>query len=323
MLRTRFTDLVGCEVPIQQAGMGGVAMPPLVHAVSAAGGVGTLGGVMIPPPALAAMLDHLRAQTDRPFGVNFLIPFVDPEAVRIAASRARIVEFFFGEPDTRLVELVHAGGALACWQVGSRAEAIAAEGAGCDLIIAQGVEAGGHVRGTIGLLPLLDQVLAAVAVPVIAAGGITTGRSMAAALAAGAEAVRVGTRFVAAEESVAHPEYVQALLAAQAEDALYTETFSKGWPPPSPHRVLRSCIEAARAGGDEGEVIAQMALGEARIPVPRYAPNPPTLGTTGELRAMAQYAGQGVGSVTRRQAAGEIVREMAAEAEGMLHRWGS
>lgn len=318
MLTTRFTELVGCEVPIQQAGMGGVAMPPLVHAVSGAGGVGMLGAVMIPPPVLIGMLDGLREQTRRPFGVNFLIPFVDPEAVRIAASRVRIVEFFYGDPDAQLVEIVHAGGALACWQVGSRAEAVAAERAGCDLIVVQGVEAGGHVRGQLSLLPLLDQVLDAVAVPVVATGGIATGRAMAAVLAAGADAVRVGTRFVAAEESTAHPEYVAALLAAQPEDAVLTQTFSLGWPH-APHRVLRSSIEAAQAGG--GEIVGEMAMGEARMPIPRYATPCPTLGTTGDLAAMAQYAGQTVGSVTRRQAAGEIVREMAAEAEVLLRKW--
>lgn len=318
MLTTRFTELVGCQVPIQQAGMGGVAMPPLVKAVSEAGGVGTLGAVMIPPPALAGMLDGLREQTRRPFGVNFLVPFVDREAVRVAASRARIVEFFYGDPDAHLVEIVHAGGALACWQVGSRAEAIAAAHAGCDLIVAQGAEAGGHVRGSVSLLPLLDQVLEAVDIPVVAAGGIATGRAMAAALAAGADAVRVGTRFVAAEESAAHPEYVRALLAAQPEDAVLTETFSRDWPH-APHRVLRSSIEAAQAG--DGEFVAEMAMGEARMPIQRYAPPCPTLGTTGDLAAMALYAGQTVGSVTRVQPAGEIVREMAAEAERLLRKW--
>lgn len=318
MLRTRFTDLVGCAVPIQLAGMGGVAMPPLVRAVSAAGGLGTLGAAGFPVPPLVGMLDALRAQTERPFGVNFLIPFLDREAVRAAAGRCRVVEFFYGEPDARLVELAHEGGALACWQVGSRAEAVAAERAGCDLIVAQGVEAGGHVRGTVGLLPLLDQVLDAVRVPVVAAGGIASGRAMAAALAAGADAVRVGTRFVAAEESAAHPEYVGALLAAEAEEAVLTETFARDWPQ-APHRVLRACIAAARTA--ESEIVGETAMGEMRMPVPRYAPPPPTLGTTGELGAMALYAGQGVGAVRRRQPAGEIVRELAEQAEEMLRRW--
>lgn len=316
---TRFTALMGCVLPIQQAGMGGAALPPLVHAVSEAGGVGTLGAAGIPLTALTGMLDGLRAQTIQPFGVNFIVPFADPDCVRLAASRARVVEFFYGDPDTRLVETVHTGGALACWQVGSRAEAIAAERAGCDLIVAQGVEAGGHVRGQLGLLPLLDQVLDAVAIPVVAAGGIATGRAMAAAMAAGADAVRVGTRFVTAAESAAHLAYIAALVAAQSEDAVLTETFSLGWPQ-APHRVLRSAIEAVQAS--DGEIVGERVMGEAeRMPIRRYSVFAPSLGTTGDLAAMALYAGQAVGSVTRRQPAGEIVREMADEAEALLHRW--
>ncbi len=152
----------------------------------------------------------------------------------------------------------------------------------------------------------------------VATGGIATGRAMAAALAAGADAVRIGTRFVAAEESAAHPEYVRALLAAQPEDAVFTETFSQGFPH-APHRVLRSSIAAAQAGG--GEIVAEMAMGEAHMPIPRYAPPPPTLGTTGDMAAMALYAGQTVGSVTRVQPAAAIVREMAEEAERLLRKW--
>ena len=125
-------------------------------------------------------------------------------------------------------------------------EARAAAGAGCDFLIAQGIEAGGHVRGRIGLLPLLDGVLDAVNVPVLAAGGIATARAMAAALAAGADGVRVGTRFVAAAESAAHPAYQEALLRAEPEDTILTEAYSANWPN-APHRVLRGCIEAAQA----------------------------------------------------------------------------
>src|SRR5690606_38454118 len=135
---------------------------------------------------------ELRVRTPAPFGVNFLIPFLDEDALRIAASHARVVEFFYGEPNARLVDIAHSGGAFACWQVGSAPEAIAAERAGCDLVVAQGVEAGGHVRGTTGLGALLPQVLDAGRVPVVAAGGIATARAMASALAAGADAVRVG-----------------------------------------------------------------------------------------------------------------------------------
>src|SRR5207247_10757963 len=139
-----------------------------------------------------------------PFCVHFLIPFLERECLEVAAARGRVVEFFYGDPDRDLVQTVHAGKALAAWQVGSVDEARAAVDVGCDFIVAQGVEAGGHVRGRIGLLPLLEQVLEVVDVPVVAAGGIGTARAMAAALATGASAVRVGTRIVAAVESTAH-----------------------------------------------------------------------------------------------------------------------
>src|SRR4051794_29092170 len=108
------------------------------------------------------------------------MPFIDHACVEAAASRARVVEFFYGEPDPKLVQKVHAGGALAAWQIGSVKEAQQAQDAGCDFIIAQGIEAGGHVRGKIGLFPLLELVLDKVTVPVIASGGIGTARSMAA-----------------------------------------------------------------------------------------------------------------------------------------------
>ncbi len=318
MLTTRFTTLVGCRVPIQQAGMGGVAMRELAGAVAEAGGLGMIGGVRLPAPFLAAMLDDLRGQTGGTVGVNFLMPFLDRACVEAAAARCRVVEFFYGDPDPDLVALVHAGGALACWQVGSVEEAVAAADAGCDFVIAQGVEAGGHVRGRIGLLPLLEQVLGRVNVPVVAAGGIGTPRGMAAALAAGADAVRVGTRFVAAAESRAHPAYKDALVRARAEDTVLTEAFSVMWPG-APHRVLRSAVEAARACPDE--VVAQIEIGGTVLPVPRLAVPAPTVATTGNVQAMALYAGESVAAVRAVQPAAEIVRELCEGAEQLLRKW--
>jgi NAD(P)H-dependent flavin oxidoreductase YrpB (nitropropane dioxygenase family) len=319
MLATRFTELVGCRLPLQQAGMGGVTTPALALAVTEAGGLGMLAGASLPPDALAALLDGLRGQTDGAFGVNFLMPFVNREAVRAAATRARLVEFFYGDPDPELVELVHAGGALACWQAGSRAEAVAAVRAGCDLIVAQGVEAGGHVRGVTGLLPLLESVLDDVNVPVLAAGGIGTGRAMAAALAAGAAGVRVGTRFVLAAEADAHPAYQDALIAAEPEDTVLTEAFAVRWPD-APHRVLRSCLDAAHAF--TGATVGTLQRGDASIAIPRFATVPPTRATSGEVAAMALYAGESVGAARTVQPAAEIVRELVDEAAALLGRWG-
>ena len=176
MLDTAFTRLVGCEVPIQLAGMGGVLTPELAAAVSNAGALGqiTLGG--IEPAEANQRLDKLASLTTKPFGVNILIPYLDKAILSDAVHKARVIDFFWGDPDPELVRVVHGAGALCSWQVGSVAEAVAAEKAGCDFIIAQGVEAGGHIRGTLGLLPLLTQVLDKVKVPVLAAGGIGSGR---------------------------------------------------------------------------------------------------------------------------------------------------
>ena len=317
MLRTRFTELVECSVPLQQAGMGWIAGPGLAAAVANAGGLGMVAMPMLPALALEDMLHSLKAQTTGAFGVSFLVPFLDRDAVAVAARLARVVEFFYGDPDAALVELVHTQGALACWQVGSVEEACAAAQAGCDLLVVQGTEAGGHVRGQRPLFPLLQEVLEAVTLPVVAAGGIATARAMAAALAAGSSAVRVGTRFVATPEADAHPAYVAALLAARGEDTVLTEAYSVLWPD-APHRVLRSAIEKAQSLDEE--VVGGAQLGDQSIPIPRLAPMAPTRTTTGAIDAMALYAGQAVGAVQAAQPAAEIVRELAAGAERLLRK---
>ena len=297
-IATRFTQLFECAHPLQQAGIGGLASPDLAIAVARAGGVGMLSGVL----GQAVLTAQLDAVPDGlAVGVNFLMPFLDRSAVETAAERCRYVEFFWDEPDAALVARAHQGAALVGWQVGSADEARAAQDAGCDVVVAQGVEAGGHVWGTTGLLPLLDEVRTVVDVPLIAAGGIGTGRAMAAALTAGADAVRVGTRFVAATESPAHPDYVDALIHATAADTELTTAFGADWPD-APHRVLRACIDAGTARGD-----AQ-----------RWSSEWPTTAHTGEVMARALYAGQSVGAVRSRQAAADIVAELVGDAEALL-----
>jgi NAD(P)H-dependent flavin oxidoreductase YrpB (nitropropane dioxygenase family) len=295
---TRITEMFGCPHPLQQAGMGGVATPDLATAVARAGGIGMLSGT-VGRDGLAGHLDAVPV--DAPIGVNFLVPFLDRAALEEAASRSAFVEFFWAMPEVGLVEIAHDGGARVGWQVGSADEARSARDAGCDVIVVQGVEAGGHVRGVVGLLPLLDEVCSVIDLPVIAAGGIGTGRGMAAALAAGADAVRVGTRFIAAQESTAHPVYVNALIGATAADTVLTTAFGDGWPD-APHRVLRSSIEA-------GE---RLGSGQS------WTPDWPSSTHTGQVEARALYAGQSVGSVRSRQTAAEIVVELVEEAERLL-----
>jgi NAD(P)H-dependent flavin oxidoreductase YrpB (nitropropane dioxygenase family) len=299
-METRFTALFGCVHPLQQAGMGGVASPELAVAVSAAGGLGMLSGT-VGAATLAGHLDQVPANL--PVGVNFLVPFLDHDALDHAATRTSLVEFFWGEPSPELVAAAHGGGARAAWQIGSVSEALTARDAGCDVLVVQGVEAGGHVRGTVGLFPLLEEVRHLVDVPLVAAGGIGTGRAMATALSAGADAVRIGTRFVAARESHAHPVYVEALIASRAEDTTLTTAFGDGWPD-APHRVLQSCLEA----------------GDARGAAQSWTPNWPTIDCDTAPEARALYAGQSVGAVHARQAASEIVAELVTGARAHLAR---
>jgi len=317
MIETRFTQLLEASAPIQLAAMPGVSTPSLVSAVAAAGGVGMLPAPLMSAEALASSLDELRERTSGAFGVNFLIPFLDLECVTVAARKSRLVEFFYGDPDPQLVEHVHSLGARVSWQVGSLAEAIAAERAGCDLVVAQGTEAGGHVRGQTSLLPLLSEILGAVQVPVVAAGGIATARDLAAVLASGASGARIGTRFVAAAESGAHPSYVKALIDASAPDTCLTEAFSVMWPN-APHRVLRSSIAAAEEL-PEG-VIGEIRLGGKAVPVQRFSVICPTTETVGNIEAMALYAGESVTNVRRVQPAQSIVSELISDAEDALNR---
>jgi nitronate monooxygenase len=324
MLRTRFTDLVGCTVPIQQAPIGGCANPRLAAAVAEAGGLGMVSVTGNPPEIVAAELDEARRLSAGPIGAHFFMLVVDPasapESVAAAAERAPVVDFFYADPDPALVDIVHAAGALASWQIGSVEEARAAVDAGCDFVIAQGTEAGGHVRGQTGVLALLDAVLSAVDVPVLAAGGIGSGRALAAVLAAGADGVRIGTRFVAAEEAEAHPRYVEALIAARPTDTLRSDTFALDFPG-APHRALRSSIAAAEAF--QGDVVGEVLIPSGDlVPVHRFQKLTITRHVSGAIEAMRHWAGESVGGVTRVQPATEIVRELAGEAEHLLRRWG-
>ena len=316
-METAFTRLVGCRVPIQQAGMGATATVELAAAVANAGALGMLGTAGLPGHLVTPALESLASLTDGPFGVNFLVPFLDRDVVEATASRARVVEFFYGDPDTGLVDMVHQAGALVSWQVGSAEEARAAAGAGCDLVVAQGTEAGGHVRGQTSLLPLLDAVLGTIEVPVVAAGGIGSARSVAAVLAAGAAGARVGTRFLAAEEADMHPQYLEALIAAGPGDTELTSTFSTWWD--APHRVLRSCIAEAEAVEGDDTLVGEVTWADgSRLPIPRFCVMHPGKTTTGRIEAMALYAGQSVGSVREIQPAAAIVAELAGGAEKLL-----
>jgi nitronate monooxygenase len=301
---SRFTELVGCELPIQLAGMTRVATAPLAGAVSNAGGLGMVGIGRTPRAALEIIIDDLAALTTKPAGCTFIVRYLDRDALTLAAERLGIVELFYEWPDPALV----LPGTITGWQVGSVDEARAAVDAGCDYVVAQGIEAGGHVRGSVPLKRLLSEVRDAVDVPVVAAGGIGSRAEVDAVFAIGADAVRIGTRFVAAHESDAHPEYVQRLVDASAADSVLTDLFEVGWPD-APHRVLASSLVAALSDGPNpaGQLIG--ADGSVTS-LARRGATPPSTTTTGDIAAMALYAGRSVGSVTMRQPAADIVREL-------------
>ncbi len=301
---TTFTELVHVDRPIQLAGMTRVATAPLAAAVSNAGGLGMLGIGRTPAAALSIILDELATLTDRPVGCTFIVRYLDRDAVAIAAERLGIVEFFYAWPDAGLI----APEAINGWQVGSVDEARAAVDAGCHYVVAQGIEAGGHVRGTVPLLSLVEGVRAAVGVPVVAAGGLGTRADVDRAIRAGADAVRIGTRFVAAAESAAHPEYVRRLVEATAADSILTDLFEVGWPD-APHRVLASSMLAALGDGPDPAGRITSADG-SQIDLPRRSATPPSRSTTGDIGAMALYAGRSVGGVRDVRPAAEIVAEL-------------
>ncbi len=309
-MTARLTALLRCELPLQLAPMGGAsATAALPLAVARAGGHAVYPALGLPPQALGPVIDELAGQTHA-FGVNFLAPMMDRESLELAAGRAPYVDFFLADPDPALVGVVHEGGAVCGWQVESAEEARAAEASGCDVVIAKAWESGGRKRiEGATLLPLLDAVLETVSLPVVAAGGIATARGVAAVLAAGADGARIGTRFIAATESDAHPDWVRAVIGASAEDAVVSTAFNAGMPQPGPHRVLRSSIAAAGAL-DEDAAVGVVRLAGAEIPVVRFAPQPPTRESTGNVAAMPFYAGQSAGAVTAIQPAAEIVAEL-------------
>ncbi len=321
---TALTRLLGIEIPIVQAPVGGASTPELAAAVGNAGALGCLSITWRDPAALPDLLRRTRALTERPVAVNLVLAWDPAEKLEIAlAAGVRIVSFFWGDP-APWVGRVHAAGGLVLHTVASAEEAKRAVAAGVDIVVAQGWEAGGHVWGEVSTMALTPRVVDAVApVPVVASGGIADGRGMAAALALGASGVWMGTRFLVAAESAAHPVHQDRLLAASETDTRHTLLFDGGWEGAPLRALANETFAAWEAAGKpppgvrpgEGETIA---TGEDGRPIPRYDNDAPIAGATGDVAAMCLYAGQGVGLVRRRQPAAEIVREVAADAAAAL-----
>ncbi len=300
---------------IFQAPIGSITCPALAAAVSNAGGVGHLACTWRKPELLEQDFLRMRTLTSRPYGANFVLDFPIEERLAVALEmRVPIISFFWGDGSLYL-DRVKQAGALAVQVVGTLEEARCAATAGFDVIVAQGCEAGGHVRGSLPTLALTMQAVAiAGSIPVLAAGGISDRHDVAAALAAGAHGVWVGTAFLVAQEANIHPVYRDLVL--QADRSECSELFDLGWPNAPMRTLANSTWRAWRAAGSppsgarpgEGELVAARADG---TPIPRYHFAAPVADTTGNIEAMALYAGAGVGLVSRVRPAADIVQSLA------------
>lgn len=330
MLKTALCQRLGIEYPIFSVGMGGgMAGPELAAAVSNAGACGVLGMGGVPAPYIRQQIQHLRTLTDRPFGVNIILPLLQEGQIETCLDeKIPILVLFWGDPKP-YVEEAHRRGTKVFLQVGSVEEAQAAAEAGVDAIIAQGVEAGGHVKSTTSLSTIVPAVVEAVQpVPVIAAGGIANGRGVIAALSLGAQAVSMGTRFLASEETLVTRAYKERVVKSKAEDTVYTFLFDVGWPDAA-HRVLRNKATAEwEAAGrpasgrrpGEGSIIGTMSVAGTTVEVPKYAVFPPMPGFTGDMEYTALYAGESCSLVNDIKPAGQIVRELIREAEEVIEQ---
>ena len=329
MIATRISQQYSIDHPVIGAGMGIVAMPPLVAAISNAGGMGTLGAGLMPPDAVRGAIAQIRSMTSKPFGVNFITQFANEEHVDAAIQgKPNVISFHWNDLPVKLIERVKAAGIRVWVQVGTVAMARDAATLGVDAIIAQGSESGGHVRGEAATMVLLPAIIDAVgpAMPVLASGGIADGRGMAAALALGADAVWVGTRFLASTEATAHPEYKRRVLAAGPGDTLVTTMFGPEWPDRQRvlvNRVVREWGHRVDQIPDElrkAPSIGKTMMGPDPYDMPKFSVFLPIPETQGDFEEMNMVAGESSGLINDVQTAAHIVQSMVKQAEQIIRR---
>lgn len=337
MLATGLCDRLGIRVPILNAGFGAGAPAELAAAVSNAGGCGVIGSAGLPLAAIREEIHRARDLTTEPFGVNVIIAaMAEPQWASAVERRIQccfdervpVLVLFWGDP-APFVEPARAAGTAVLVQVGSVDEARRAAAAGVDAVVAQGSEAGGHVRGRTPIWELLPACVEAIApVPVVASGGIADGATLARALSAGAQAVSLGTAFLAAAEADLHPEYRRRVLAATAADTVLTDDlYDVGWAG-APHRTLRNKTFAEwdaagrpRSGARPGEGTTVGHLGAPiDADVVRYAPIVVTSDFDGDVDRAPLWAGESVDMVRDVRPAAEIVAALVEEAEAVLSR---
>lgn len=307
-MRTRITEMLGIEYPIIQGGMAWVAEHHLAAAVSAAGGLGLIGGANAPGEVVRKEIRKARELTDKPFGVNVMLmsPYADDVAKVVVEEGVKVVTTGAGNPE-KYMDMWKVAGVKVIPVVASVALARRMEKYGADAVVAEGTESGGHI-GEATTMTLVPQVADAVELPVIAAGGIGDGRGIAASFMLGAEAVQVGTRFVVAKESIVHENYKQRIIKAKDIDSAVTGR-SHG----HPIRCLRNKMtrEYVRMEqeGKSFEELEYLTLGALRRAVQE-----------GDVNEGTVMAGQIAGLIHKEQTCEEIIREMMEQAEKCLNR---
>ncbi len=305
-MKTRITELLGITYPIIQGGMAWVAECHLAAAVSEAGGFGIIGAGAAKAQTVREQIRQCRALTDKPFGVNIML--MNPEADAIAKvvieEGVRAVTTGAGNPGKYMADW-KAAGVKVIPVVASVAQARMMERSGADGVVAEGMEAGGHI-GASTTMTLVPQVADALEIPVIAAGGIGDGRGFAAAFMLGAEAVQMGTRFVVAKESIAHDNYKKKILAAKDIDSQVTG-MSHGHPVRQlRNQMTREYLKLEKAGASFAE-LEQLTVGALRRAV-----------LEGDTVNGTLMAGQIAGLVVREQSCSQIIREIMEQAEGLF-----
>jgi len=317
MLRTPICDLLGIEHPVALGGMGSATNPELVAAVSNAGGLGALGCHGQTPEQVGERTQNIRRQTNKPFGLNFLLFHTRDDSFAAALElRPPVMQFAWAKPEQDLrdyFERSHKVGCLVTYMAGTVSEAQRAVQAGADIIIAQGTEGGGHV-GWMASMPLLPMVVDAVTpVPVLAAGGYADGRGLAAALALGADGILLGTRFLATVESPLHPNFKQAIVDSDGHDTLLSEIpdIASGlvWPGAMIRSRRNRFIE--RWAGRDWDLRRDRAEAWAKLNAARQS---------GDVDEGPLSMGQDAGLIHDIPPAGEIVTRIVREAEEILGR---
>ena len=307
-MKSRITELLGIEYPIIQGGMAWVAESHLAAAVSAAGGLGLIGGANAPAEVIRNYIREVKAVTDKPFGVNVMLmsPYADEVAKVIVEEGVKVVTTGAGNPE-KYMEMWKAAGIKVIPVVASVALAKRMERYGADAVVAEGTESGGHI-GEATTMTLVPQVVDAVSIPVIAAGGIGDGRGIAAAFMLGAEAVQMGTRFLVAKECTVHQNYKDRVLKAKDIDSTVT-----GRTHGHPVRCLRNQMTREYVKleneGKSFEELEYLTLGTLRKAVQE-----------GDVTNGTVMAGQIAGMVSKEQTCKEMIDEMMAQAETLLGR---